>query len=151
MAFAVLSKKMAEPVTDAEIKALSSAGMRDHLLHVLKVIASETDEGKSFDRKNLFLDFASSLQAKSYADLCIERLKRDIPVGVLKTLLQDNGAEHSDHSRLELALGVVAFFCHPYCASERGTVENRNRVLRRFLPKGTDFCNASPENEHLTG
>jgi IS30 family transposase len=99
------------------------------------------------DRKSrkMFLDFASSLQAKSYADLCIERLKRDIPVGVLKTLLQDNGAEHSDHSRLELALGVVAFFCHPYCASERGTVENRNRVLRRFLPKGTDFDNISKD------
>ena len=99
------------------------------------------------DRKSrkMFLDFATSLEAKPYADLCIARLKRDIPPGVLRTLLQDNGAEHSDHARLELALGVMTFFCHPYCASERGTVENRNRVLRRFLPKGTDLDDISEE------
>lgn len=99
------------------------------------------------DRKSrkMFLDFAPSLEARPYADLCIARLKRDIPPGVLRTLLQDNGAEHSDHLRLELALGVIAFFCHPYCSSERGTVENRNRVLRRFLPKGTDFDDISEE------
>lgn len=99
------------------------------------------------DRKSrkMFLDFSPTLASKQYADLCMERLKRDIPPGILKTLLQDNGAEHSDHLRLELALGVMAFFCHPYCASERGTVENRNRALRRFLPKGTDFDDISPE------
>jgi IS30 family transposase len=39
----------------------------------------------------------------------------------------------------------MTFFCHPYCASERGTVENRNRVLRRFLPKGTDLDDISEE------
>ncbi|MFO0416443.1 MAG: transposase [Pseudomonadota bacterium] len=55
--------------------------------------------------------------------------------------MKDNGPEHSDHARLELALGALAFFCHQYCASERGTVENRNKALRRFLPKGTDFDN----------
>jgi IS30 family transposase len=76
------------------------------------------------DRKSrkMFLDFGPSLEAKPYAHICIERLKRDIPAGVLKTLLQDNDALHSDHARLELALGVETFFCHPYCASERGTV-----------------------------
>lgn len=93
------------------------------------------------DRKTrkMFLDFAPTLEAKPYADLCIERLKRDIPPGVLKTLLQDNGAEHADHARLERALNILTFFCHPYSASERGTVENRNRALRWFLPKGTDL------------
>lgn len=93
------------------------------------------------DRKSrkMFLDFAPTLEAKPYADLCIERLKRDVPPGTLKTLLQDNGAEHSDHARLERSLGVLTFFCHPYCASERGTVENRNKALRRFLPKGANF------------
>ena len=93
----------------------------------------------------MFLDFASSLEAKPYADLCIERFKRDIPPGVIRTLLQDNGSEHSDHARLERSLGALVFFCHPYCASERGTVENRNRVLRRFLPKGADFNTISHE------
>lgn len=99
------------------------------------------------DRKSrkMFLDFAPTLQAQPYADLCIGRLKRDIPSGALKTLLQDNGAEHADHARLERSLNVITFFCHPYCASERGTVENRNKALRRFLPKGANFDDIAPE------
>mgnify|MGYP006286827409 CR=1 FL=1 len=93
------------------------------------------------DRKSrkMFLDFASSLESKPYGDLCIERLSRDIPKGVLKSILQDNGAEHADHARIDRTLGVHSFFCHPQCASERGTVENRNKSLRRFLPKGENF------------
>jgi transposase, IS30 family len=89
--------------------------------------------------RKMFLDFAPCLEAKPYADLCLERLKRDIPLGVLKSILQDNGAEHSDHLRLEQELKILTYFCHPYSASERGTVENRNKALRRFLPKGSDF------------
>ncbi len=93
------------------------------------------------DRKSrkMFLDFAQSMKSQSYADVCITRLANDIPDSVLKTILQDNGSEHADHARVDIALGVLSFFCHPYCASERGTVENRNKALRRFLPKGTNF------------
>ena len=36
-------------------------------------------------------------------------------------------------------------FAHPYCASKRGTNENRNRMFRRFYPKGMDFSKLSPK------
>ena len=89
--------------------------------------------------RKLFLDRALSLESEPYADLLIQRLLRDIPEGILKTILQDNGSEHADHQRIDQVLKVLSHFCHPYCASERGTVENRNKALRRFFPKGTDF------------
>jgi IS30 family transposase len=56
------------------------------------------------------------------------------------TLTQDNGSEHALHAELERVLGIEVFFCHPYSAWERGTVENRNGLIRRFFPKGTDFA-----------
>jgi IS30 family transposase len=42
------------------------------------------------DRKSrkMFLDFAPALEAKPYADLCLERFKRDIPPGVVQTVLE---------------------------------------------------------------
>lgn len=32
--------------------------------------------------------------------------------------------------------GVPLYFAHAYSPHERGSNENRNRVLRRFIPKG---------------
>ena len=34
---------------------------------------------------------------------------------------------------------TTVYYCHPYSAYERGTNENINKMIRRFLPKGTDF------------
>ena len=57
----------------------------------------------------------------------------------LKSLTCDNGAEFWDFDVVSLALEIPVYFCHPYCASERGGVENRNGTLREFFPKKTDF------------
>jgi IS30 family transposase len=62
-----------------------------------------------------------------------------IPKEFRHTLTQDNGSEHALHAELERAVGMDVYFCHPYSAWERGTVENRNGLIRRWFPKGTDF------------
>ncbi len=33
-------------------------------------------------------------------------------------------------------LDLLMYFCHPYHSWERGTVENTNGRIRRFIPKG---------------
>ena len=40
---------------------------------------------------------------------------------------------------------TLLYFAHPYCANKRGTNENRNRMFRRFYPKGMDFSKLSPK------
>lgn len=94
------------------------------------------------DRKarRCFINKVPSLKSKVYANTLVNRIKAEqFPTGTVKTILQDNGVEHAEHSWVDRELDCQSYFTHPYCASERGTVENRNRVPRIFLPKGTDF------------
>lgn len=51
----------------------------------------------------------------------------------------DNGLENKLHA----SLGVPTFFCDPYASWQKGSVENANRMLRRYFPKGTDFASVS--------
>lgn len=62
----------------------------------------------------------------------------------LRTLTCDNGCEFLDFTAIErsaLRAGrrCEVFFAHPFRASERGSNENANRIVRRFIPKGADI------------
>jgi IS30 family transposase len=56
-----------------------------------------------------------------------------------RTLTLDNGFEHTRHEWITAAIGILCYFCDPYSAWQRGTNENRNGMVRRYFPKGTDF------------
>ncbi len=87
--------------------------------------------------RKVFLGKVSSLEAFGYAKTLCCRIHRDALV--VHSITSDNGSEHADFSQIESCLNIEWFFSHPYCASERGTVENRNRAIRKFFPKGTSF------------
>ena len=74
------------------------------------------------------------------------RVLSNVPPKLRHSITLDNGPENSAHQKVDEALGTDSYFCHPYCASERGTVENRNGFIRRFLPKKTDFATISAED-----
>jgi IS30 family transposase len=67
-------------------------------------------------------------------------LYRTTPLALRKTLTLDNGKEFSEHQQLEAEAFLKVFFAKPYCAWQRGTDENTNRLVRQFLPKGTDLA-----------
>ncbi len=54
----------------------------------------------------------------------------------LKTLTVDHGKEFANYQTIERQTGTPVYFAHAYSPHERGSNENRNRVLRRFIPKG---------------
>lgn len=68
----------------------------------------------------------------------IDSLK-DIPSPYMKTLTQDRGTENYEYETVANALSIPMYFAHPYCSHERGANENTNGLIRRYLPKGTDF------------
>ncbi len=41
-------------------------------------------------------------------------------------------------------LASSTFFCAPYHSWEKGSVEQVNGLIRRFLPKGTNFNEMEP-------
>ena len=53
----------------------------------------------------------------------------------IKSITADNGAEFARLSEV-FSEGNI-YYAHPYCSWERGTNENHNLLIRRFLPKGT--------------
>ena len=57
------------------------------------------------------------------------------------SLTLDNGLENKQHKDIRDANGVPisAFFCDPYSSYQKGGVENGNKMLRRYLPKGCDL------------
>ena len=56
-----------------------------------------------------------------------------------KTMTYDNGIEMARHEKITRKTGMKIYFAHPYSSWERGTNENTNGLIRRYLPKGTDF------------
>lgn len=56
-----------------------------------------------------------------------------------KTITCDNGMEFSDIAGIEKGNRTTLYFCHAYASSERGTNENQNKLIRRFIKKGEDI------------
>jgi len=70
-----------------------------------------------------------------------------------KTITADNGTEFAGHERIAEMMGADFYFAKPYSSWERGLNEHTNGLIRRFLPKGTDFNLVSDEEiakiEHI--
>ena len=58
---------------------------------------------------------------------------------IFKSITLDNGTEFSDSAQMERDGRVAVYYAHPYSAWERGINENRNGLVRRFIPKGRSF------------
>ena len=65
----------------------------------------------------------------------LTRRIQGLPEGAMRTLTWDQGREMARHQRLTPDTGVEAFVAHPHSPWEKGTNENTNRLIRRYLPK----------------
>ena len=69
-----------------------------------------------------------------------------------KSITCDNGVEFSQNSDVlmndvdfNIFIKNNLFYCHPYRSNERGSNENANRLIRRFINKGEDISDYTDE------
>ena len=96
------------------------------------------------DRKSR-LEIIRKLEAKTSAHVvkAIRDIITEYP-GWIKTITSDNGSEFMNAAAIE-RLGIPYFYAHSYCSWERGSNENNNKLIRRYLPKGMDIGEVSEE------
>lgn len=63
---------------------------------------------------------------------------------MFKSITFDNGVEFQGYEGIEKSClrkkkRLNIYYAHPYCSGERGTNENNNRLIRRWIPKGMDM------------
>jgi len=76
-----------------------------------------------------------NLKPGSYAQAII-RLMEGVKI---RTMTTDNGIENKQHKAISRRTGVPVYFTDPYSSWQKGSVENANKMIRRYFPKGTDF------------
>jgi len=66
-----------------------------------------------------------------------------LPKEARRTVTKDNGLEFAQHK--EISDLIRSYFADPYASWQRGTNENTNGLIRRYLPKKTDFSTLTQE------
>ncbi len=67
----------------------------------------------------------------------------------IKTITTDNGSEFAAHQditnglRLKGKDDIVVYFADAYCSWQKGAVEQTNKLIRQYIPKGANFNNFS--------
>lgn len=88
--------------------------------------------------------FLVYLEDRSNANVnkLVDKTLLGLPV---KSFTVDNDISFQKHEELSELLEATVFFCHPQCPHEKGTVENRNKAIRRYVKKRTDLSKIPSE------
>jgi len=95
-----------------------------------------------------FIVYLPAITAKAVRN-AIRKLLKSGALKTVRSITTDNGCEFLDAAALEKLFNQInadlkIYYTHAYAAWEKGTVENLNRHIRRFHPKGTDFSRVPP-------
>ena len=97
-------------------------------------------------REEIIIKLASKTQARVIQAIdSLERRYKGRFYVKFKSFTMDNGSEFLDMQGLEASClkpdskRTTCYYAHPYSAWERGSNENQNKLIRRFVPKGSNI------------
>lgn len=95
----------------------------------------------SLERKSrmIHIDKLTAKKSRKLVKAITGRLNR-YPKELRRTITYDNGSENVEHERINKILGTKSYFCNPFHSWEKGSIEHAIGLVRRFLPKKTDFA-----------
>lgn len=88
-----------------------------------------------------FLKYLEDRTTKS-VNQAVKELLGNSPI---ESLTIDNDISFQKHQELSKLIEAEIFFCHPQCPHEKGTVENRNKAIRRYVKKRCDLSHITSE------
>lgn len=108
------------------------SGKRTHSKAALAVVSER-------QTKLLGVRLIPNLKPQSFTNATTAMLRDKLT----HTLSLDNGIENKQHADIAEVTGADVFFCDPYCSHQKGGVENGNKMIRRYVPKGCDVSRFS--------
>lgn len=63
----------------------------------------------------------------------------------IRSVTLDNDISFVKHEELSLLIDALVYFTRPYTSQDKGSVENRNKGIREFVPKGCDISRVSDD------
>jgi IS30 family transposase len=86
----------------------------------------------------MLLHLPDNRRAETVRDVIARKIGH-LPQALVRTLTWDQGSEMAEHAQFSIDTGVAVYFCDPHSPWQRGTVENTNRLLRQYFPRGADY------------
>lgn len=74
-------------------------------------------------------------------DRALGRMKKRYPE--MQTITFDNDILFLEHKKLEEKYGVKIYFCFPHSPWQKPSIENLNKILRRYIPKSSNLSQYS--------
>jgi transposase, IS30 family len=72
----------------------------------------------------------------------------ELPPAARQTITFDRGSEFLGYQQLAKGCGIDSYFCDPHSPWQKGSIENTNGRLRRFLPGELDLATLTPARLH---
>ena len=93
----------------------------------------------------------SKLENKSAEETrnALVKTAESVPKELFHTITFDNGTENVRHTEVKQEYGIETYFCDPFASWQKGSVENMNKLIRRYLPRTTDLSKLSDHDIFL--